>query len=149
MLREALRSAGYKIWEAGNGAEAIGQWGARIDEVDLVVTDIVMPVMNGLILADELRARRRDIKVVFMSGHSMDVINNQSVPDPAPDLLQKPFMPQVLVRKVREVLDQVPNPAHAARDCSARVVSPTPGNSHRTEASHLLAGSVQRAKGSL
>ena len=94
--------------------------GARIDEVDLVVTDIVMPVMNGLRLADELRSQRPGIKVVFMSGHSMDMIHNQSVPDPAPDLLQKPFMPQVLVRKVREVLDQLPNPAHATRDRSAR-----------------------------
>jgi len=54
-----------------------------------------------------------------MSGHSLDVINNQSVPDPAPDLLQKPFLPQVLVRKVREVLDQIPNPAHAGRDRGA------------------------------
>ena len=120
MLREALRNAGDRTWEAGNGAEAIGQWGARIDEVDLVVTDIVMPVMNGLRLADELRSQRPGIRVVFMSGHSMDVISNQSIPDPAPDLLQKPFMPQVLVRKVREVLDQVPNPAHATRDRSAR-----------------------------
>src|SRR4051794_30140062 len=113
MLREALRNAGYKIWEAGNGAEAIAHCGARIDEIDLVVTDIVMPVMNGLRMAEELRCRRPDIKVVFMSGHSLDMINNQSVPDSAPDLLQKPFMPQVLVRKVREVLDQPPNPAHA------------------------------------
>jgi PAS domain S-box-containing protein len=107
MLREALQKAGYQVWEAANGAEAMGQWGARIGEIDLVVTDIVMPVMNGLRLAEELRSRRPEIKVVFMSGHSMELINNQSLPDPAPDLLQKPFGPQVLVRKVREVLDQV------------------------------------------
>jgi signal transduction histidine kinase/FixJ family two-component response regulator len=114
MLREALQKAGYKVWEAANGAEAMGQWGARIGEIDLVVSDIVMPVMNGLRLAEELRSRRPEIKVVFMSGHSMELINNQSLPDPAPDLLQKPFGPQVLVRKVREVLDQVPNPARAS-----------------------------------
>jgi PAS domain S-box-containing protein len=114
MLREALRKAGYRVWEAENGAEAIARWGAKIDEVDLVVTDIVMPVMNGLRLAEELRARRQEIKVVFMSGHSLELIHHQSVPDPAPDLLHKPFLPQVLVRKVREVLDERPSGIRAA-----------------------------------
>jgi signal transduction histidine kinase/CheY-like chemotaxis protein len=111
MLREALRNAGYKVWEAENGADALGQWGARIDEVDLVVTDIVMPVMNGLRLVEELRYRRPDLKVVFMSGHSMDMIHNQGGQHPAPDLLLKPFMPQVLVQKARELLDQPKSPA--------------------------------------
>ena len=113
MLREALHKAGYTVWEAANGAEAIAQWGARINEIDLVVTDIVMPKMNGLRLAEELRSRRPGMKVVFMSGHSLEFINSQGVPDPAPDLLQKPFVPQVLVRKVREILDQTPNPVRS------------------------------------
>ena len=113
MLREALHKAGYAVWEAANGAEAIAQWGARINEVDLVVTDIVMPKMNGLRLAEELRSRRPETKVVFMSGHSLELINSQGVPDPAPDLLQKPFLPQVLVRKVRQILDQMPNRARS------------------------------------
>jgi PAS domain S-box-containing protein len=126
MLREALRKAGYKIWEAANGSEAIGQWGTRIDEIDLVVTDIVMPVMNGLRLAEELRSLRPGIRVVFMSGHSLDLISNQGVPHPAPDLLQKPFLPQVLVRKVREILDQVPNPARASAN-PIRVPRALPG----------------------
>ena len=106
MLREALRNAGYKVWEAENGADAIGQWGARISELDLVVTDIVMPVMNGLRLVEELRCRRPDLKVVFMSGHSLEMINSHAGHDPAPDLLLKPFLPQALVHKVRELLDQ-------------------------------------------
>jgi PAS domain S-box-containing protein len=122
MLREALRNAGYKVLEAGNGAEALAQWGSRIHELDLVVTDIVMPVMNGLRLAEELRFRRPDLKVIFMSGHSMEVINNQSVPDPSPDLLHKPFMPQLLVRKVREVLDEAPTGS------PSRLLDSTPTN---------------------
>jgi len=69
-------------------------------------TDIVMPVMNGLRLAEELLRRRPSLKVVFMSGHSEDLINSQSGKSPAPELLQKPFVPNVLVRKVREMLDQ-------------------------------------------
>jgi two-component system, cell cycle sensor histidine kinase and response regulator CckA len=106
MLREALIRAGYKVWEAANGAEALAQTSAESDRVDLLVTDILMPVMNGLRLAEELRNRHPRLKVVFMSGHSEEVISHQSGPDPAPDLLQKPFLPEVLVRKVRSVLDQ-------------------------------------------
>jgi PAS domain S-box-containing protein len=116
MLREALTKAGYTVWEAANGAEAIAQWAARINEIDLVVTDIVMPKMNGLRLAEELRSRRAGTKVVFMSGHSLELINSQGAPDPAPDLLQKPFVPQVLVRKAREILDQAPNPVRIRKE---------------------------------
>jgi len=116
MLREVLARAGYKVWEAANGAEAMVRWGGRIGEIDLVVSDIVMPVMNGLRLAEELRSRRPEIKVVFMSGHSQDLISNQGVPHPAPDLLQKPFVPEELVRKVREILDHAPHPARASHE---------------------------------
>ena len=114
MLREALSNAGYRVWEAGNGAEAVMQWGPSVEEIDLLVTDIVMPVMNGLRLAEELRNMRPSLKVIFMSGHSEDVINGQSGVNPAPDLLQKPFVPQVLVRKVREILDQASSRVNAA-----------------------------------
>jgi PAS domain S-box-containing protein len=104
MLREALSKAGYRIWEAGNGANAMDLWGSKLEQIDLLVTDIVMPVMNGLQLAQELRKRRPDLRVVFMSGHSDDVIAAQPGPGPKLDLLSKPFLPEVLVRKVAEIL---------------------------------------------
>src|SRR5262249_40303156 len=106
MLRQALSRAGYRVWEAANGAEAIELWGNSIDRIHLVVTDMVMPVMNGLKMVEELRANRPDLKVIFLSGHADEMISRQTDPDPAPDLLQKPFTPDVLVRKVREILDQ-------------------------------------------
>lgn len=105
ILREVLTSAGYRVWEAGNGAEAITQWGSELERIDLLVTDIVMPVMNGLRLAEELRNRRPTLKVIFMSGHAEEVINRQTGPYSLPEVLQKPFLPDALVRKVREVLD--------------------------------------------
>jgi CheY-like chemotaxis protein len=106
MLREALSKVGYRVWEAGNGAEAIEQWAREIERIDLVVTDVVMPVMNGLRLIEELRKLRPGIRVVCMSGHSEDILGHQSSSDAAPELLRKPFLPDVLVRKVREMLDQ-------------------------------------------
>jgi CheY-like chemotaxis protein len=106
MLREVLRKAGYRVWDAENGAKAIEQWVGQIKQIDLLVTDIVMPVMNGLKLAEELRNLRPGLKIIFMSGHAEEMINRQGDLDPAPDLLSKPFLPATLVRKVREVLDQ-------------------------------------------
>jgi PAS domain S-box-containing protein len=105
MLREVLSSAGYRVWEAANGADAITKWGADLERIDLLVTDIVMPIMNGLRLADELCMRRPALRVIFMSGHAEEVINRQTGPNPTPEILQKPFVPDVLVRKVREILD--------------------------------------------
>lgn len=106
MLREALSQAGYRVCEAANGAEAIDRWGGQLDKIDLVVTDIVMPALNGLRLREEIQKRRPDIVVVCMSGHSEELINTQIQLDVPPDTLQKPVLPDVLVRKVRELLDQ-------------------------------------------
>ncbi len=106
MLREALVKAGYRVWEACNGADAISRWACQIDRVDLVVTDMVMPAMNGLKMSEELRKLRPGLNVVFMSGHAEEVIRTQGGSGEFEDMLQKPFVPVVLVRKVREVLDQ-------------------------------------------
>jgi len=113
MLREALTKAGYRVWEAGNGAEAIELWAHDIDKIDLVVTDLVMPVMSGFRLIEELRKLRPGIKVVCMSGHSEDVLRHQNSSEAAPDLLRKPFLPNVLVGKAREILDHPPGPTPA------------------------------------
>jgi two-component system cell cycle sensor histidine kinase/response regulator CckA len=94
------------VWEAGNGAEAIELWAGSLDSIDLVVSDIVMPAMNGLRMVEELQKRRPDLNVIFMSGHAEEMISGQSGPDPAPDVLQKPFTPDVLVRRVRQTLDR-------------------------------------------
>jgi PAS domain S-box-containing protein len=106
MLREALCLAGYRVWEAGNGAEALEQWAGSLDRIDLVVSDIVMPAMNGLRMVEEFQKRRPGLNVIFMSGHAEEMISRQGGPDPVPDVLQKPFTPDVLVRRVREILDR-------------------------------------------
>ena len=106
MLREALSLAGYRVWEAANGIDALEKWSSAVNEIDLVVTDVVMPLMNGLKLTQELRAKRPHIKVLSMSGHSDELLNRQNEVEPAPEVLRKPFLPNALVRKVREMLDQ-------------------------------------------
>jgi PAS domain S-box-containing protein len=110
MLREALSGAGFRVWEAGNGSEAIELWGNSVAEVDLLVTDVVMPLMNGLKLADELRRRRPELNILFMSGHSEEVISRQGVVEPGFSLLMKPFLPAALVTKVREIVEHSATP---------------------------------------
>ncbi len=109
MLREALNSCGYKVWEAGNGAEALEYWGHRVAEVDLLITDVVMPVMNGKKLAENLRQLRPDLRLIFMSGHAEDVLTHQGILDPSIDLVSKPFLPETLIAKVAGVLQPEPS----------------------------------------
>ena len=77
-----------------------------MEEIDLVVTDIVMPVMNGLRLAEELRHLRPEIKVVFMSGHTDDVVVRDGARHGDIAFVQKPFTRDSLLRAVEEALAQ-------------------------------------------
>ena len=107
MARDVLSSAGYRVCEAGNGAEALEHWRAELDRFDLLVTDVVMPRMNGVKLAEELQKRRPDLKVLFMSGHAEDMLaaHNCSA-ELSLNFLPKPFHPYMLAYKVRAVLDE-------------------------------------------
>jgi hypothetical protein len=73
--------------------------------VDLVLSDVVMPVLNGRELSERLAADRPEIRVLFMSGYTDDDIIRRGLLRPGAPFLQKPFMPVELSRKVREVLD--------------------------------------------
>jgi CheY-like chemotaxis protein len=106
MMREALSNAGYRGWESGDGADALENWGRQVEAIDLVVTDVVMPLMSGLTLAEELRKLRHNIKVMFMSGHADEILVAQGATNTTVNLLQKPFLPGELVRRVRQTLDK-------------------------------------------
>lgn len=94
----ALSREGYHVLEAGNGAEALDV-AAQLDAIDLVVTDIVMPVMKGPELASRLRERFPDLRFVFVSGY---LLSDDLGPNS--HMLAKPFVRQDLVKKVRDVI---------------------------------------------
>ena len=98
----SLRRDGYFVLEAANGAEALDVVGAA-GRVDLVVTDVVMPIMKGTELAKRLRETYPDLRFIFVSGY---VVHDELGPNAV--LLQKPFLREDLVRKVTDVLGPPP-----------------------------------------
>jgi two-component system cell cycle sensor histidine kinase/response regulator CckA len=105
MASRALATQGYAVLESGNGAEALEVLARAERHIDLVLTDVVMPVLNGRELGERLAAERPKLRVLFMSGYTDDDIVRRGLLRPGSPFLQKPFMPAELARKVREVLD--------------------------------------------
>ncbi|MBN1995050.1 MAG: PAS domain S-box protein [Anaerolineae bacterium] len=102
-----LRQQGYKLLEAANGHEALRLAQKMSEEkIDLLVTDVIMPRLGGRDLAHRLKATHPSLKVLFTSGYADNAIVHHGVLEPGLAFLQKPFSPEMLVRKVREVLDE-------------------------------------------
>jgi len=100
----ALRSYGYAVIEAADADEACRLYTSREKPIHLLLTDVVMPGMNGVELAKRLRAMDPQLKVVFVSGYADSIIVRQGAPGDAANFVQKPYRPRLLASKIREVL---------------------------------------------
>jgi len=105
----ALESAGYTVLESGNGHGALAMAHSCDDEIDLLITDVVMPLMGGRELAQELSALHPKTSILFMSGYTDDAVVRHGIMDKDIEYLQKPFTPESLVRRVGEVLRDARN----------------------------------------
>jgi two-component system, cell cycle sensor histidine kinase and response regulator CckA len=108
LTRRLLEGFGYRTWEAGSGREALTRWRDRTGEIDLLLTDMVMPEgLTGRDLAQQMRAQRPDLKVLFISGYSPDVAGKDTdfFHKPGSRFLQKPVPPRELLKNVRDCLD--------------------------------------------
>ncbi len=108
LVQRILKTQGYTVVTAANPDEALAVAREFKGPIQLMVTDVVMPGMSGLQLAERLAPMRPDMRVLFMSGYTNDAIGHQGVLDPGTAFLQKPFTPNALARKVREVLEAAP-----------------------------------------
>ncbi len=100
-----LRNAGYQVVEAADGPQALQLAESQANSFDLVVTDVVMPGVNGRQTADMLKAKSPLLKVLFVSGYTNDAIVTRGVLQEGTAFLQKPFTQSTLLNKVRHVLD--------------------------------------------
>jgi PAS domain S-box-containing protein len=110
LARQYLEKQGYKVIEAADGAVAMQIAVAHEGIIHLLLTDVIMPGMNGRELAQRISEIRPNVKVLYMSGYTENVIGQDGTLDAGVRLLQKPFNLRDLKSKVREVLDATPTP---------------------------------------
>jgi CheY-like chemotaxis protein len=107
LTRHLLQTYGYTVLEAGYGREALGVAEQYAGPIHLLITDVVMPQgMGGRQVAEAVRARHPEAKVLFVSGYTDDAVVRHGILEASTHFLQKPFTPASLAHKVREVLDQ-------------------------------------------
>ncbi|HEV7365124.1 MAG TPA: response regulator [Gemmatimonadales bacterium] len=111
MVRRALNEAGLKVIEAANGQEALTVVQSDGPRVDAVLTDLAMPELGGQQLAHRLIEQYPDLPVVFMSGYTDDDVARRGLLDAGMSFLEKPISPEILTRKMRQVLEGAPRKA--------------------------------------
>jgi PAS domain S-box-containing protein len=105
LIVESLKHYGYHVFESPHGGSALLTCEQNPDKVDLIITDMVMPQMNGQQMVRRLLPLQPRAKVLFFSGYSEEMFTKQLVLDPGMVFIQKPFTPMELLRKIREILD--------------------------------------------
>jgi len=105
LIKIALSGHGFTVLDVGNPGDAITLCKKHTAPLHLLLTDVIMPGMDGPALAKQVRIERPGIKVLYMSGYATNFIMHDGEVDPGTNFLEKPFHPRALLHKVREVLD--------------------------------------------
>ncbi len=108
LTKEGLEMQGYTVLAAGGPAEALLLCNQHIRDIDLVVTDVVMPGMNGRELGERIRAMKPDMKMIFVSGYTANIVAQRGIVEDGFNFVPKPYTPRMLLTKIRSVLDGNP-----------------------------------------
>ena len=113
LITDVLHRYGYTTIEATDGQDALQKFLDNRNMIDLVIIDVVMPKMNGKEVYEEIRSVKPNVKTLFVSGYTRDVIIDKGVEDTMVDFIRKPIAIQEFLKKVREILGG----QHLAKDC--------------------------------
>jgi len=113
LAKSVLEEFGYQVIEAKDGAEAVEKFLTHISSIQLLLFDVMMPEKNGKEAYNEIKKAHPEIKALFMSGYTDDILSNSGIHEENPNLIAKPFTQNILLQKVREVLDKVIDVEHA------------------------------------
>ncbi len=105
LILQALKQDGYRVIEAASGEEALRKASSLSEPIQALITDVIMPHMSGLVLAERLRVTWPNIRVLFMSGY-VDPSQSAFLDEPTAAFIQKPFLPDDLARHLRNLLDK-------------------------------------------
>jgi two-component system, cell cycle sensor histidine kinase and response regulator CckA len=106
LAKNLLEEYGYTVLEAEDGVEAVHRFSEGKDRIDLAILDVVMPRKNGKEAYDEMKKSKKDLKALFISGYTADMMLDKGIYESSFELISKPMSPNELLRKVREVLDK-------------------------------------------
>jgi len=106
LLKHLLDASGYQVLEAADGRDALRLFEQHGGSIDLLLTDVIMPGLNGRDLAEKATASKPGLKVIYMSGYADDVLSGAGTLGPGMSFLRKPLKPDVLSAHIREVLDR-------------------------------------------
>ena len=101
-----IERAGYKVLEAVDGEDALHKFMENKDDIHLLILDVVMPKKNGKEVSEAVWKVKPDVKIIFTSGYTADIIHSKGIVEEGSNLLLKPFSPYVLLEKIRDLLDK-------------------------------------------
>ncbi len=104
VLRHMLKRLGHDVLEAGSAPEALAFAGSYPEAIDVLITDVVMPQTNCDRFVEELLKTRPEIKVIYISGYSAEMLARYGIKQTRPDFIQKPFTAEKLSQKIHQVL---------------------------------------------
>ncbi len=106
LVKTVLEEFGYKVIEAVDGDDAINRFTENKDRIDIVILDVIMPMKNGRSAYNEIKDIKSDVKTIFISGYTEDIIKREDIFEMGLNFISKPVSPSDLLKKIREVLDK-------------------------------------------
>jgi CheY-like chemotaxis protein len=107
LISIVLKQQGYTVIEAVDGNDAVKKFMENKETINLFLSDLIMPRMNGIEAYDEMKAWRPDLKAIFVSGYAPDIVRQKMSLESGVVLISKPILPYALLKLVRSILDEV------------------------------------------